>query len=56
MEFKSENETYTLIFDTSMANRPWTLLNKKNGKEQNMNPKEGKAWKIKHFGNGDIVS
>ena len=29
MEFKSENENYKLIFDTSMANRPWTLLNKK---------------------------
>ena len=33
MEFKSENETYTLIFDTAIANRPWTLLNKKMEKE-----------------------
>ena len=56
MEFKSENETYKLIFDTSMANRPWTLIDKKTKQGRGMNPKEGKAWKIKHFGNGDIVS
>lgn len=40
MEFKSENENYILIFDTALANRPWTLINKKTKQERSMNPKE----------------
>ena len=34
MEFKSENKTYELIFDTAIANKPWALLNKKLNKKK----------------------